>query len=1381
MADNGFFPDPYGEWSVYYSGSAKELEQLGSISCAVLLGEPGTGKSTALRADYKRVKATGAKAQFVHLGETQDESSLRARLFESDTFKSWGGGDDHLHLFLDSLDEARLRVETVATMLMSGLEKADFGRLSLRVACRISERHVPLEAFLRAAFGEENFRVLSLAPLRRLDVEYLAERCGVDQSEFVSSCVKHSLQPLAIVPLTLGMLLKSTKASGEIPRDRTQAYEQGLRLLCSESNPDRETGTTAGGNLSEGERFSVAVRIAAALKLSGRSSITTKPGLVNADSVAMSDLAGGSEQNYAVSGEATFQVDEAAIRETLGSSLFTVDSEGRSSVSHAYFGDFLAARWLSSSGLGLDQVLDLLTVSDADDSDPSVVPQLLEVASWLSGLWPPFLRYVAAHHPLVALRGNLDGASDLMREQLVFALVQAAGEDYIDLYDRQLRAEMEGLEYSGLAAQLRLILQDETRTQKAKECACEVARACKTEAIEDELLNLSLNSDVPVPLRVQAVRALEEFGGDKTFKRLLPMVIESQPLDTDDELKGTVFRRVWPGLMSCGQALRALNEPKNRNLLGAYKSFVWGDFVKGLEDRDLPAALRWASELPSAHDPMDSLDEVREELLLKSWPMVGNNEAITKGFARVVVTLLKGHEDLLDNTRRTKHPEAFTDADKRRALIRQLVPAITEQELEPVVVAFMCHPPLVCDVDFDWLVERLKSTIGKKNEPGWANLVALVGRGTEDLMVLELCDQSPELKTIAGGRFAAVAIDSEEAESARKVLEISKERQQQDEKENSLRDEMLCAAKSAIAAMSKSKPEDFWHALYHLEHIPPQSPRTYADSDLTEFPGWSLLTADEQTKLGEFAPRYLKLINVPPKEWVPTRQIRWDVWAGYRALRLAHDCVPDQLAKLPKKYWVRWLPIVLDWPREGESESDFNTWLLGELAMRCPAELAEGIDAQILRDRDQGFVNDARLEAAWCEAVEERVLRRAKDRRISTEKRRALVEVLVRRKSEAGLGYAYRLVVPDAVRSGGARRKLATMTAVVLAVNDSAKAWPRVHELMGRFPRLAKDIIREFSVHRESIWISKLDASQAGELFETAEKHFPIAEDPSLDDQRGNYPVRAQIADWRNNIVRILQAMASADSVRVLSEISARRPRMLGFKKTLREAQQALLAQSWLPPSPAGIVQMSGDQARRWVRSDSDLRDVVVASLDRAQAALQGVHPRVGSLWNTDPVTPKPENHLSDWLRDFLREDLKGKGVLVDRETEVRSGPKNKMGEAVDIQVNAVAGDRVEGAPIVSLMIEVKGCWHRNVLTEIETKLADRYLDPKRRYGLYVVGCFASEQWDPSDYRKKACSRFDRAELSKKLDVEPARINHEKEVRITPLVLDCSLAKPPLA
>ncbi len=108
-------------------------------------------------------------------------------------------------------------------------------------------------------------------------------------------------------------------------------------------------------------------------------------------------------------------------------------------------------------------------------------------------------------------------------------------------------------------------------------------------------------------------------------------------------------------------------------------------------------------------------------------------------------------------------------------------------------------------------------------------------------------------------------------------------------------------------------------------------------------------------------------------------------------------------------------------------------------------------------------------------------------------------------------------------------------------------------------------------------------------------------------------------------------------------------------------------------------------------------------------------------------------------MKRFLDRDLKSRGIIVNREVELRRGYGGNSGERTDIHVDAVfkqpSGQVYDS---ITVIIEVKGCWHSDLKTAIKSQLAERYLaDNSCSSGLYLVGWFDCQQWDDNDSRRK--------------------------------------------
>ena len=124
LSDGGFLLDPT-DWVSSRLTAPATLADLSSYRALALLGEPGVGKSTTLKAEAERIDSQAAEANVISIyNDLRAYSSdilLCQKVFESAKFTAWKNGTSHLFLHLDSLDEALLRIETIANLLASEL------------------------------------------------------------------------------------------------------------------------------------------------------------------------------------------------------------------------------------------------------------------------------------------------------------------------------------------------------------------------------------------------------------------------------------------------------------------------------------------------------------------------------------------------------------------------------------------------------------------------------------------------------------------------------------------------------------------------------------------------------------------------------------------------------------------------------------------------------------------------------------------------------------------------------------------------------------------------------------------------------------------------------------------------------------------------------------------------------------------------------------------------------------------------------------------------------------------------------------------------------------------------------------------------------------
>jgi len=357
---------------------------------------------------------------FRDLGAYSTDALLVHDIFDDKTFSEWEHGGNVLVLFLDSLDECRLRVESIDALLLSRLKRYDRSRLRLRIGCRSADWSALLEKRLPELWSQDEIARYQLAPLGREHLRIAAVEEGLDPDEFIRQVQQKYVTGLAIKPVTLRMLLAIYRSHGTFPTHRTEILLEGCTKLCEEENDNRLASRRV-GTLKAEERVAIAARIAAAGVFSNRGMISKKGGAKERqpDVVTLDEIRGGREP---VGAEFVEVADEALV-ETLGTALFTPTDEGNTlRWSHQTYAEFLAAWYLKQHEAGTGRLTSLLI--HPSDPEQRVVPQLQEVAANAAHIVPGALDLVLRHDPEVLVRSDMTAAVVEEREAAVRALLQ---------------------------------------------------------------------------------------------------------------------------------------------------------------------------------------------------------------------------------------------------------------------------------------------------------------------------------------------------------------------------------------------------------------------------------------------------------------------------------------------------------------------------------------------------------------------------------------------------------------------------------------------------------------------------------------------------------------------------------------------------------------------------------------------------------------------------------------------------------------------------------------------------------------------------------------------------------------------------------------------
>jgi hypothetical protein len=366
----------------------------------------------------------------------------------------------------------------------------------------------------------------------------------------------------------------------------------------------------------------------------------------------------------------------------------------------------------------------------------------------------------------------------------------------------------------------------------------------------------------------------------------------------------------------------------------------------------------------------------------------------------------------------------------------------------------------------------------------------------------------------------------------------------------------------------------------------------------------------------------------------------------------------------------------------------------------------------------------------------------------------------------------------DSLRAGRA--------AAAALLSDSAAHWPEILSRLKRSAILGRQVLQDLS--RE--WnapslLPNLDDAQLAELWELLVNYWPYNLDVTIS---GGHVVGPgeQAQHWRDTVIDNLTRRGTSEAAILLTELAAKHPQLPWLVDKIRIAEEREREQQWAPVLPEELAKLFANSHTRLVRDGADLSSLVVDALVTAGSRLA----RTGQLlWNSHLVKgievwrPKSEPDVSSWLAEQLTIELVNSGVVVNREVLVRPTTTRGHGLAVDIQADAPQTSDLYGrrSEPVRCRIELKGNWNPDLLTAMETQLADDYLLPEGlRDGLYVTAWFDVSLWnDPNgnDSNLRVARSRDRDITAAQLDAQ-AEALRRLNLRIHSVILDIPRPTP---
>jgi hypothetical protein len=1372
LDSHGFLFDPEHEHARYYytEYQARLLNQLTELPVAILLGEPGIGKSTALKEESQRLQAESHACLYKELNQYTSDSRFISDIFDSDELQAWRVGHHHITLLLDSLDECSLTIPAVTRILASQFKGLTTNRLSLRLTCRTADWPEHFTNELREIWKSKEgdidpLGVFELAPLREKDILCAATDRSLDSEAFSKEIRLKEIQPLASHPNTLNMLLSLFGRPGGLPKQRAELYRLGCETLAEERSATRQESNQV-GKLNKRQRMAVAGRIAAQMIFGQRSSIwrgddwdAEKADLIKSDIVGEMEHADGHD----------FPVDSHTLRETIECALFSGRGENRIGFAHQSYVEFLAAWYLQSRGLDAQRALPLLLHPD----DNRVPPQHAETAIWLAALDGDVFTALVETEPLLLLRADLSDTSDEQRALLTKTLLRAFATKTEFDRDWGLHNHYRKLAHPTLAHQLRPYIADRDASHDARYAAMGITAACTVRELVEELISVALNPIERHELRSYAAYATSNLANERQLARLRPIALGDAGDDPDDRIKSVVIASLWPAHISTKEIFDSLSQRQNVRCLGNFR-YLPEEFVRKFSVDDLIIALLWIANMSKDIDAIEA-GRLKDAIMVEAWNKL-DDPRVLKAFAETVWACVGRYESLFNRREDREINRLEQNTEKRRMAIMALLEANSSADCELDQASWtLVDNQIIQPVDATWLLEcyRLNASPGLRTklarcinsfirwdaDPAW--LDAVFSTACDDAVYPE----SPLADAVAHW-FEPIGLDSETARSLRNLHTRQVER-----KRNMppLLDPPPSERVTEALQEFEGGKNDSWWRLWNELALPDQATGySWSTANVTKLPGWQRAGSEERSGILGCAEAWLVNGHFAQEEIPhPTISFTRLHTATYLALQLCFEVQPQSLATLPPETWLHLAEVVIAYPYSYDDEQ--SNALIKLVYEKTPEAVLETFRHLISNDlaasqsprkmKELAVIWDARAASLLHEFLVKPGL--------TTDQVATLLEALLEHGDKPAFEIACSMV------KATDNPPLALVAANALLAHQARRSWQLIWDAMCTNASFGKELmlgLANYSHRRDGSILACLSELEIADLYFWLEEHFPTEKDIRYPSGEGHsVTARDQVGRTRDNCPSYLSGLGTQASIDALHLICDRFPERDWLKHLLNQAKQALRKATLQALSPAELIAYTHRRDARLARSSAELMKAVMISLKRLQEKLHDQTPLAPFLWdlsdNGNSGRPKSEDRLTDFLKHHLEGDLPT--FVIDREVQIRNLKEYGIGERTDLKIETKDQD----GRAISVIIENKGCWNPELMTAMQSQLHDRYLKlAGEACGIYLVGWFFCNRWDSkSNYAFKGTKEELLAELT-----EQANALSGDGERLTAFVLDAT-------
>ena len=546
---------------------SQPLKEYRAAPAYVLLGDPGSGKSTEFESEQRG------------LGEAALLITARDFLaFDVDSRTDWKGKT----LFIDGLDEVRAGSSNVRTPFEEIRRRLDIlDKPRFRISCRDADwlgdndrRH------LEAVSPTSDVKTLRLDPLTDSNIrDLLTVHPGIDDAQgFMTKARERGVEGLLYNPQSLELLANAVVQDGGWPQGRLETFDKACRQMAVEQNEEHRLVRTT---LPPERILDAAGHFCAVQLISGTIGYTLNNDMVDADYISLD-----SDGSLSIEGS----------RDVLSTKLFKGEGQSRYTPVHRHISEFLGARHLAAlinRGLSVRRVVSLIAGEDG-----IVVTELRGLSAWLAALSTKARSYLIDTDPVgVGLYGDIRGFSPDEKRKLLRSLSREAAKLG---YAERSSSAFGPLASSDMESTLREILTHRSRDVDHQSVVVFILHVLKQgnplPDLSQTLLDIVRDKSrwpwiTKVALDAFICNSTEGLDTRSQLNELLNDIYAGRVLDPDNELLGTLLTRLYPEEVGPSQVWDYLAAGAHSELVGQYFRFWNKTIVERSKDEDVSVLL----------------------------------------------------------------------------------------------------------------------------------------------------------------------------------------------------------------------------------------------------------------------------------------------------------------------------------------------------------------------------------------------------------------------------------------------------------------------------------------------------------------------------------------------------------------------------------------------------------------------------------------------------------------------------------------------------------------------------------------------------------------------------------------------------------------------